>query len=232
MMGRMNSRNGQSVLTTFLHAHSLLNWVYEDAWWGWGWLEIKARRHSTCIYIKIIQWECEQRNQLCHYWELQTQKRAGSSLPGGSWEGVKSISRRTNYYGTVGCRRPQSKESCVVWGLSIITHIIHWCPFTSVQKQGILFGQSEWKGKHFLVEVILLCKKAPNFNRGIFRHLTASAATARSPPPSPQELFLHSISNNTIMVPLNNDKNSPKLGILVPVNRRANWKAIIINCNS
>ena len=29
------------------------------------------------------------------------------------------------------------------------------------------------------------------------------------------------------MVPLNNDKNSPKLGILVRVNRCANWKAII-----
>ena len=97
-------------------------------------------------------------------------------------------------------------------------------------------GYSFWEvginGKHFLVEVILLCKKTPNFNRDIVRHLRASATTARSPPPSPQEHFLHSISNNTIMVPLNNDKNSPKLGILVRVNRCANWKAIIINCNS
>ena len=45
---------GFDFTTTFLHTHSLLNWVYEDAWWGWGWLEIKARRHSTCIYIKRL----------------------------------------------------------------------------------------------------------------------------------------------------------------------------------
>ena len=34
----------------------------------------------------------------CHYWALQTRKRAGSSLPGESWEGVKSIPRRTTYH--------------------------------------------------------------------------------------------------------------------------------------
>ena len=30
-------------------------------------------------------------SQLCHYQELQTCEREGSSLPVGSWEGVKSI---------------------------------------------------------------------------------------------------------------------------------------------
>ena len=43
-------------------------------------------------------------SQLCHYWELQTRKRARSSLNGGSWEGVKSIPRRTTYHGNVDSR--------------------------------------------------------------------------------------------------------------------------------
>ena len=33
------------LLTTILHTHSWLYWVNEDDWWGWGWLERKARRH-------------------------------------------------------------------------------------------------------------------------------------------------------------------------------------------
>ena len=37
---------------------------------------------------------------LCHYWELQTRKHSGSSLPGGSWEGVKAIHRHTTYHRT------------------------------------------------------------------------------------------------------------------------------------
>ena len=31
--------------TTFLHTHSWINWGDEDDWWGWGWLDRKARRH-------------------------------------------------------------------------------------------------------------------------------------------------------------------------------------------
>ena len=116
-------------------------------------------------------------------------------------------------------RTPVLFEGCLLLHIS--------CPFTRPPSRSrVYFLGSRNEGKHFLVEVSFLCKKA------IFRHLRASATTARSPPPSPQEHFLHSISNNTIMVPLNNDKNSPKLGILVRrVNRCANWKAIIINCN-
>ena len=41
-------------------------------------------------------------SRLCHYWELQTRKWAGSSLRGGSWHGMKSIPRHTTYHGTVG----------------------------------------------------------------------------------------------------------------------------------
>ena len=38
------------------------------------------------------------------YSRLQTRERAGyHSLHGGSWEGVKSIPRRTTYHGTIGC---------------------------------------------------------------------------------------------------------------------------------
>ena len=34
---------------------------------------------------------------LCHYWELQTQEWAESSLRGRSWEGIKSIPRGSVY---------------------------------------------------------------------------------------------------------------------------------------
>ena len=36
---------------TFLHTHSWLNWVDEDDWWGWGWLE---RKPEYIRYIKKI----------------------------------------------------------------------------------------------------------------------------------------------------------------------------------
>ena len=38
-----------------LTTHFWLNWVDEDDWWGWGWLERKARRHliHRKYYIKI-----------------------------------------------------------------------------------------------------------------------------------------------------------------------------------
>ena len=65
------------------------NWVDEDDWWEWGWLERTARRLGTSKRL------C----QPCHHWKLQTRKWAGLSLHGGSWEGVKSISRRTTYHG-------------------------------------------------------------------------------------------------------------------------------------
>ena len=44
--------------TTFLHTHHSLfaiKWVDEDDWWGWGWLERKARRDKIHQkdYIKI-----------------------------------------------------------------------------------------------------------------------------------------------------------------------------------
>ena len=42
-------------MTTFLHTHSWLSWVDEDDWCGWGWFEIKARKHYIHHkdYIKI-----------------------------------------------------------------------------------------------------------------------------------------------------------------------------------
>ena len=42
-------------------------------------------------------------SKLCLYRELQTWERAGSLLPVGSWEGVKSIHRVTTYHRTVSC---------------------------------------------------------------------------------------------------------------------------------
>ena len=48
-------------------------------------VDLKEQSEDTRYIKKIIQ----------TYWELQTRKRAGSSLPGGSSEGVKSMPRRT-----------------------------------------------------------------------------------------------------------------------------------------
>ena len=41
--------------------HSWLYWVDEDDWWGWGWLERKARRHfvhqKDCMEIRFeLRW--------------------------------------------------------------------------------------------------------------------------------------------------------------------------------
>ena len=60
-----------------------------------AWKKSQNKTRSTGIAGKGLD------SQLCHYWELNARKRAGSALPRGSWEGVKSIPRRTTYHGTV-----------------------------------------------------------------------------------------------------------------------------------
>ena len=82
-----------------LATHSWLNWVDED--------EVGLKEKPEEIrYIKIRPEAPERISNFCHYWELQTLKWAvGSSLPGGSWEGVKSIPRHTTYHMTVVCRK-------------------------------------------------------------------------------------------------------------------------------
>ena len=47
------------MVLTFLHTYSCPNWVYEDDWWGWGWLERKAlnmfwRRWQRCIKTYMV----------------------------------------------------------------------------------------------------------------------------------------------------------------------------------
>ena len=91
-------------------------------------------------------------SQLCHYWAQQTRKWAGSSLPEGSCEGVKSIPRRTTYHRTVSGSETPVQRLLVCWriiynrppswphqvpfcdiqgdGRLIITQIPHWYPFT------------------------------------------------------------------------------------------------------
>ena len=105
----------------------------------------------------------------CHYWELQTRKWAGSSLPGGSWEVMKSIPNRTTYHGTVGCRRFQS-YSCsrppppednllrttlqappsrllrhTGWVVPIITQILHGYPFTRPPSRSRVYFSPFWE---------------------------------------------------------------------------------------
>ena len=67
--------------TNFLHTHTWLNWVDEDDWWGWGWLERKARRHKIHQkdYIKIRHEAPGVRAKeldpnFCHYWDCRLGK--------------------------------------------------------------------------------------------------------------------------------------------------------------
>ena len=92
-----------------LTTHSWLNWVDEDDWWGWGWLERKAIHlnytRSTGSAGKGLD------SQLCHYRELQTRERARSSLPGGSWEGWNPYTGAPPTTGLLVVLGPQSKDS-------------------------------------------------------------------------------------------------------------------------
>ena len=68
-------------------------------------------------------------SQLCHYWELQTRKWAKSSLPGGSWEGVKSIPRLSSHTSGLVCTRSQSKYS---WFVRLIWLYVLRPPFCTL----------------------------------------------------------------------------------------------------
>ena len=67
-----------------LTTYSWLNWVDEDDWWGWGWLERKARRHylHQTDHIEIRPESPGVRAKdfipTCYYWELQTRECAGA----------------------------------------------------------------------------------------------------------------------------------------------------------
>ena len=53
-------------------------------------------------------------SHLCDYRELQICEQSMSSLPGGSWEGVKTIPRGTTYHGAVGCMETPVQGLCFV----------------------------------------------------------------------------------------------------------------------
>ena len=52
-------------------------------WWGW----LMRMRFTWKNSQKTID-----TSHFCHCWELQTRKRTGSSIPGGSWEGWNPLS--------------------------------------------------------------------------------------------------------------------------------------------
>ena len=98
----------------------------------------KARGHSSKYYIQMRPKVSGVRagkgidSQLCHCRELRTREGAGSSLPGGSWEGVKSIPRRTTYHGTAGFIEPPVQGLYSLWSRegkgSFITDHPTWSP--------------------------------------------------------------------------------------------------------
>ena len=61
--------------------------------------------------------------------QLQTQKRAGSSVPEGSWEGVKSLARSTTYHMTVDGRETPVQEF-LFYLRSYITDLLMHCLLT------------------------------------------------------------------------------------------------------
>ena len=125
---RMNEQSEWTVsfdlIYDHLSAHSLLVKLGRLGWlmrMRYVWKKIHQKIHKTLDTSKRLHRRKTRStggagkgigSELCHYWELQTRKRAGSSFAGGSWEGVKSIPRGTAYHVTVGCRRP---KDCFVW---------------------------------------------------------------------------------------------------------------------
>ena len=88
---------GECFTTTFLHTRHSTIWDQKD-------------------YIKMRPEAKELIPQLCHYQELHTQELSGSSLPGGSWKGVKSIPRHC------------LPHDCCIQGRLIILRIIYKGP--------------------------------------------------------------------------------------------------------
>ena len=116
----------QPPLCTLGTHHSLLAKLGR---WGWGWLERKTRRQMRMR----LAWKKNQKtidasnrlhqnktrsgqrtSQLCNYWELQTRKWVGLSLPKGSGNPYPGAPHTT---GLLMEGRPQSNNLCFVWGV-------------------------------------------------------------------------------------------------------------------
>ena len=130
-----------------LATHSWLNWVNEDDWWGWGWLERKARRQKDYIKIRpeapgvgakdwipnfAIIGNCRFRNrQCCHTpWRVLGGCEIHSEahyLPQDCW-----------------CQGDQSKDSRFVWGSFTTDHPPGptKSPFMTYRVRGILLPRS------------------------------------------------------------------------------------------
>ena len=112
-------------------------WVDEDDWWGWSWhMKVSQKTIDTCSSKILHQNETQSTgsvgkgfdSQLSHYQELQTLEWAWSSLPGGSWEEVKSWSRGTTYHRTVGCIEIPSSRTLLPFMPGTHRIIYNWPP--------------------------------------------------------------------------------------------------------